>query len=238
MPELPEAEFGRRQLEAVLVGEVLVGVDVVDDPIVFEGRAASEIIDALQGATVLGAHRRGKQMWLSLDRRPWPLFHFGMTGGFITPERAGLQLHTGPKLDIQWPPRFGKLMLTTGAGRRLCMTNARRLGRVRLRHDPPAEPPISQLGFDPLLEPPKPAQLHGLLQKRRGILKGLLLDQSFAAGVGNWIADEVLYAARLDPRRRANTLSAAEAKRLAHALARIVKKAVDVDADADRFPRG
>ena len=236
MPELPEVEFGRRQLESVLVGEILDGVDVVDDPIVFEGVSASEMIAALRGAKVLAAHRRGKHLWLELDRRPWPLFHFGMTGGFATPDASGLQLHTGPSLDAQWPPRFAKLVLTTRSGGRLCMTNARRLGRIRLRHDPTSESPIADLGFDPLLEPPEPEALHALLQKRRGMLKGLLLHQSFAAGVGNWVADEVLHAAGLDPRRRANTLDAAEARRLADALRSITKKAVDADADADRYP--
>jgi len=236
MPELPEVEFGRRQLEAVLVGERLEGVDVVDDPIVFEGVGVAEMIAALQGATVLGAHRRGKQLWLSLDRRPWPLFHFGMTGGFVTPDAPGLQLHTGPTLASQWPPRFAKLVLTTASGRRLSMTNARRLGRIRLRHDPPSESPIADLGFDPLLEPPDGATLHRLLGRRRGALKGLLLDQSFAAGVGNWVADEVLHAAGLDPRRRANTVTTDEARRLADALVHVTKTAVDVDANADRYP--
>lgn len=238
MPELPEVEFGRRQLEATLVGETIRGVDVVEDSIVFEGVPAATVIAALQDTTVLGAHRRGKHLWLSLDRRPWPSFHFGMTGGFVTPDAPGLQLHTGPSLDAKWPPRFAKLVLTTASGRRLCMTNARRLGRIRLRDDPSAVSPIAELGFDPLLDPPTPAELHELLAKRRGSLKGLLLDQSFAAGVGNWVADEVLHAAGLDPRRRADGLDAVEAKRLAHALVRVVKRAVDVDADADRYPKG
>lgn len=238
MPELPEVEFGRRQLEQTLVGETIAEVDAAADAIVFEGASPTDLVSALQGARVLGAHRRGKQLWLSLDRRPWPLFHFGMTGGFVTPDAPGLQLHTGPSLDASWPPRFSKLLLTTGSGRRLAMTNARRLGRIRLRQDPPHEPPISKLGFDPLLEPLPGEALYGKLQRRRGVIKSLLLDQSFAAGVGNWVADEVLHAAGVDPRRRANTLSRADAERLATALADTIDKAVSVDADADRYPKG
>lgn len=238
MPELPEVEFGRRQLEEALLGETLAEVEAAEDLIVFEGVCAADVVAALRGACVLGAHRRGKQLWLSLDRRPWPLFHFGMTGGFVSPDAPGLQLHTGPSLDAAWPSRFAKLSMTTASGRRLCMTNARRLGRIRLREDPPHEAPIADLGFDPLLEPPQADELHAKLRRRRGVIKGLLLDQGFAAGVGNWVADEVLHAARIDPRRRANTLSLAEAGRLATALSEIIKKAVDVDADADRYPEG
>ncbi|MBV1857801.1 MAG: hypothetical protein KUG77_05260 [Nannocystaceae bacterium] len=238
MPELPEVELGRRQLEEALLGQTLAQVDAADDSIVFEGVCSSDIVDALRGAQVLGAHRRGKQLWLSLNRRPWPLFHFGMTGGFVTPDAPGLQLRTGPSLDACWPPRFSKLSLTTASGRRLAMTNARRLGRIRLRHDPPNEVPIADLGFDPLLEPPRAGELYGKLRQRRGMIKSLLLDQGFAAGVGNWVADEVLHGAGIDPRRAANTLTTQDAGRLARALTDVIKKAVDVDADADRYPEG
>jgi formamidopyrimidine-DNA glycosylase len=218
------------------VGETLTGVDVVDDPIVVEKVPTDEVVAALRGATVLGAHRRGKQLWLSLDRRPWPLFHFGMTGGFVTPDTPGLQLHTGPVLEGGWPPRFAKLVLTTGSGRRLCMTNARRLGRIRLRHDPAAESPIAELGFDPLLEPASADALGALLAPRRGTIKGVLLNQGIAAGVGNWVADEVLFGAGIDPRRPAKSLVPEEVARLARALTHTIKTAVAADADADRYP--
>ena len=62
-----------------------------------------------------------------------------------------------------------------------------------------SEPPISLLGFDALLELPPPARFAGLLAERGAPIKALLLDQAFAAGVGNWIADEVLYQARIAP---------------------------------------
>ena len=68
-------------------------------------------------------------------------------------------------------------------------------------------------------------------------MKSLLLDQSFAAGVGNWIADEVLYQAGIDPRRRAPSLTDAEARRLRTRLAAIVTRAVDANADDARYPR-
>ena len=57
------------------------------------------------------------------------------------------------------------------------------------------------------------------------------------AGVGNWIADEVLYQARLDPRRPASSLSPQEVSRLRGRLRAVVRRAVDVEADAERFPR-
>ncbi|NNF44272.1 MAG: DNA-formamidopyrimidine glycosylase, partial [Phycisphaerales bacterium] len=76
-----------------------------------------------------------------------------------------------------------------------------------------------------------------LLRDRSAILKSLLMDQSFAAGVGNWIADEVLYQAKIDPRRRACDLTDAEARRVRSRLKSVVARAVAVDADKTRFPR-
>src|SRR5262245_6185740 len=111
------------------------------------------------------------------------------------------------------------------------------LGRVRLRHDPRHEPPISQLGFDAYREIPPPERFCELLRDRGAPLKAVLLDQAFAAGVGNWIADEVLYQARLDPRRRAHTLTREEAVRLRARLRSVVALSVRVQSDSDRYPR-
>jgi formamidopyrimidine-DNA glycosylase len=237
MPELAEVEFGRKVAHQAAVGRRITAAWCADDPIVFEGAAPAEVQAALQGRRVEATHRHGKHIWFALDRRPWPLFHFGMTGAFRVPGAAPLRLESGPERpDMAWPPRFAKLVLTFEDGGQLAMTSARRLARIRLRHDPPAEPPVSTLGFDPYLAlPPLPA-FAAKLAGRRGTLKGLLLDQGFAAGVGNWLADEVLYQARLDPRRTVDTLSAAEVGRLRDELQRVVATAVAADADQERFP--
>ncbi len=237
MPELPEVEFGRRLAERALVGRRLVSVSCADDDIVFDGVTPEAVRDALLGARVERVERRGKHLWWVLDRPLHPLFHFGMTGAFRLRGERPLELEASPREpDMDWPPRFTRIHVTTDEGVELVMTNARRLGRIRLRRDPPNEPPISELGFDPLHALPGPEALAGLLAGRRGTLKGLLLDQGFAAGVGNWIADEVLYQARLDPRRAAGSLDAEACRRLHAALDAVIRHAVSVDADKARFP--
>jgi formamidopyrimidine-DNA glycosylase len=117
------------------------------------------------------------------------------------------------------------------------MPNARRLGRIRLVDQPLTDPPISRLGFDALIDLPRSAQLAEKLAQRHAAIKAVLLDQSLAAGVGNWIADEVLYQARIDPRRKASDLRRDEVTRLRQKLREIIRKAVAVDADKSRFPR-
>src|SRR5207249_2635972 len=215
MPELPEVELGRRIAMKVARGRRIVDAVCADDPIVFEGVRPERIRRALVGRRVLDIKRHGKHLWFELDRRPWPCLHFGMTGGFHTaPGGPRVKLKSSQKRpDSSWPPRFTKLHLIFDDGGELVLADARRLGRIRLRRDPEHEPPISLLGFDAHRALPPFQQFRELVRKRGAPLKALLLDQSFAAGVGNWIADEVLYQARLDPRRRANSLTDAEIAR-------------------------
>lgn len=238
MPELPEAERGRRLAESVAVGRRIEQVWCDDDALVFDGVDPDRWRRALEGRRVAAARRWGKQLWLELDAPPHPLFHFGMAGGFKAPAATPLQLRSGPREDAAvWPPRFLKIRLRLDDGGELAMTDGRRLGRILLRADPEREPPISGLGFDPLLAMPAPRRFSDLVRARGVVLKSLLLDQSFAAGVGNWIADEALYQAGIDPRRRASSLTDAEARRLRARLRAIVRRAVDANADDSLYPR-
>ena len=239
MPELPEVERARRVCERVAAGRRIVDVWCDDDPIVFDGVEPSEVAARLIGRRVEVVARRGKYFWWRLDRGPHPLFHLGMTGHVREPEGPPLRLATDARRqEDAWPPRFTKLRVKLEGGRQLAVTNARRLGRIRLRADPEEEPPVASLGFDPLLEMPSPREFLLRWRRRRGVVKSLLLDQTWAAGIGNWIADEVLYQAKIDPRRRAHDLADDEVARIRSRLGHVIRRACHVDADSDRFPRG
>ena len=238
MPELPEVERGRRVAARVARQRTIEAVRVHRDPIVFDQVAPRRFRGALRGRRVLEVRRRGKLLWFELDDRPWPVFHFGMTGAFLAPGTVPLPLSSSRgQPDCAWPPRYTKLHLRFDDGGELVMTNARRLGRIRLRNDPVNEPPIANLGFDPLLDLPSSARVAAILQTRSGVIKSVLMNQSVAAGIGNWIADEVLYQAGIDPRRQACTLTGEEVQRLRRKIKSVVQTAVRVDADKDRFPK-
>jgi len=225
MPELPEVETSRREVERAALGRVIRKVHTMEDAIVYEGVSRADVARALTRRRVMGLHRRGKHLWMELDRRPWPMFHFGMTGWLHVYQAE------------QDRPRFWKIELVLDDGIRIAYRDPRRLGRIRLRHDPPHEPPVSLLGFDPLHDFPGLAFFRAGLRQRKAPIKAVLLDQSFSAGIGNWIADEVLYQSGIDPRRRANTLSPDEVKRLRAKMASIIRHAVKVGADDTRFPK-
>lgn len=226
MPELPEVETARRLATRVLGGHRIVAVATADDPIVYAGVSPRRFAAALRGRRVHAVGRKGKHLWLELDRRPWPAFHFGMSGSLRVYAVGGER------------PRYWKFELQTEDGARLALRDPRRLGRIRLLRDPAGEPPISRLGFDVLDELPPPGELAALLSRRKAPIKAVLLDQGLFAGVGNWIADEALFQARISPHRPAARLSAAEVARLRRRLEAIVARAVTVRARSQEFPRG
>jgi formamidopyrimidine-DNA glycosylase len=225
MPELPEVERARRCAEAALSGHRILEVAAAPDRIVFAGVSPARFAAALRGRRILKVHRKGKHLWMQLDERPWPLFHFGMTGSF--------ELYR----SLEDRPRFWKVELLMDDGVRLAMPDARRFGRVRLQDEPEDEAPLRDLGADPLLDPPTAAEMAEMLRRRHAPIKAALLDQRLFAGVGNWIADEVLYQAGIRPARPASSLGPAEVRRLRSRLLFVVRRAVAVDADSDRFPR-
>src|SRR5947207_10989627 len=178
MPELPEVETARKLATRALAGRRIVGVATVDDPIVYAGVSRRRLAAALRGRRVEAVGRKGKHLWLELDRRPWPAFHFGMSGSFrVYGEEAER-------------PRYWKLELRTSDGARLALRDPRRLGRIRLLRDPANEPPISGLGFDVLSDMPDARELHALLARRKAPIKAVLLDQGPLACAGNWIGGE------------------------------------------------
>jgi formamidopyrimidine-DNA glycosylase len=225
MPELPEVEAARRRLHARILGRRIRSAEAVHDPVVFRGITGPALAASLVGRRVKQVGRRGKHLWFELDRRPWPSFHFGMTGSFAFYDEPAKR------------PRFWRLEIVFVGGLRLAFSDPRRFGRIRLQRDPEHEAPIALLGPDPLLEPPTARTLAPLLARRRAPLKAVLLDQSTFAGVGNWVADEILYQARLSPTRPAASLTRAEVVRLRTALLSVLRRAVAVSANSDRFPR-
>ena len=139
--------------------------------------------------------------------------------------------------DAAPSPRFTKIRWDFDNEQSLCYACIRRIGRVRLLNDPLNEDPFIRLGKDPLIDAP-PASWYGdVFASSRRPIKSLLLEQKYFAGVGNWIADEVLYQARIAPNRPANSLSEAEVRRIRSRLHAIINKAVLVEADETRFPK-
>ena len=239
MPELPEVETVCRIMRRVLVGDRIVGVDVANDEIVLGGVPSSAIRKALLGRQITEVGRKGKYWWLAISDGPYLFGHLGMSGWIRELGQATIRLqsHGSAALDgVDGLPKFLKLLIVTEAGGRIAFTDGRRLGRLWLGESPETDSRIQKLGFDVLDELPEASVLAGKLSNRKVTIKGVLLDQSVFAGVGNWIADEVLFQARISPHRLAQSLSNDEVVSLRESLMRVISLSVSVGADHEQYP--
>ncbi|MFZ4507958.1 MAG: Fpg/Nei family DNA glycosylase [Fimbriimonas sp.] len=240
MPELPEVETVRRVLRRALGGKKIVAVEVPPDEIVLKCVDPEVIRQALIGRTVVEVGRKGKTWWLELDEMPWVYGHLGMAGWIRQLGKPTIRLREhgeAPFEDPEGRPRFLKLLLEAEDGERIAFTDGRRLARLWLGGLPANEKKLNELGPDMFDDPWTVETLAARLVGKKAPIKAVLLDQTIFCGVGNWIADEVLYQARIAPKRLGGTLDKDEIQRLIDNLADILTKAVDAGADHDLFPK-
>ena len=226
MPELPEVETARRLIADRALHRPIVDVDDSDS---YVGRphAPGELRSALTGRSLTAAHRRGKTIWLETSpagdaAAPGPDLgiHLGMSGRIVVAAPDGTLAEGGdPHRYDARPGRevWNRFTLTFADGGRLVLLDPRRLGRVRLNPD------IGALGPDAAQV--TPAEFRALITKGTIAVKARLLDQSKIAGVGNLLADEILWQARVSPQARVSDLSAAQVNRLYRALKLVLESA-------------
>jgi len=218
-------------------------VETTEDTIVFSGVTNTEFAAEIKGRKVLDVKRLGKVFYMVLEREGrMPVMHFGMTGMVQVKGQEPTWYQRRPKeVGDEWPPKWMKFIIRIAAtddlpAVQIAFRDARRLARIRLCAKPLEELPISELGFDPLLSMPSVEDFSPLVKKRNCPIKALLLDQSFSAGVGNWVADEILFHARIHPERKASSLSDAELELMHEKTVYVCQTAVDVQADSSKFP--
>ena len=242
MPELAEVERSRRLLQRFLAGRVLTRVQAEKDDKVIANLSQRKFVKAFKGASVVHVHRKGKHIIVeTAGKVPNLYFHQGMTGAFSARNPDGEleeQLHYKDfKVDAsQWPPRFHKVVLTTDAGAQIAFTNSRRFGKVLALENLFDDPKFAKLGPDPFLDMPAADVVAGWLLARKAPVKGVLLDQGFLAGIGNWIADEVLYQARVHPSTRGCNLKPPQISRIIESITYVVHEACKANANHDLFP--
>ncbi|BEI87551.1 uncharacterized protein CcaverHIS019_0102690 [Cutaneotrichosporon cavernicola] len=243
MPELPEVEEARKMIADAVTGYTITEVDTVEDNLVYDGVTPHQFSKELVGRMVTGCERKGKLFWMTLDGKGrFPVMHFGMTGMIQFRGHRPMSYRRKYDLGDTWPPKFHRCVMKFKSPKgddvqELTFIDPRRLGRLRLVPDPvPSHPPVSELGYDPVQNQPTLEEFKKLLKPKHGVVKSVLMDQSFCAGVGNWIVDEVLYQARVHPQCRVPELNDVQVADIHRLLREICVKALDVDGDWKRFP--
>lgn len=215
MPELPEVETARALIEARALGRRIAEVDD-SDRWVCRPHGPGEIADALVGRTMDAALRQGKTMWVELsDDGPELGLHLGMAGKIVVDDDEAGDPKADPRgvLDV-----WDRFVIGFEDGGRLALRDKRRLGRVRL------EPDRSGLGPD-AAEISRDA-FRARVGRGEAPIKARLLDQSVLAGVGNLLADETLWRARLSPLRPAGELAEDELDALRRTLRAATRDAI------------
>jgi formamidopyrimidine-DNA glycosylase len=209
MPELVEVERYRALAEGTL-GRPIASV-ASPDPWFLKGAATGPLLSgALVGASFARSRRIGKLLLLDVADGPVLGIRFGMTGTLLVDggDAVGQLLYSPTRRDPVWE----RWAVTFADGGRMAVHDPRRLGGVSL------DPDTSVLGPDAAAV--GPSALGAALVGSSAPLKARLLDQSRIAGIGNLIADEVLWRAGLAPGRPAGSLSDVEVRRLHRALRR------------------
>jgi formamidopyrimidine-DNA glycosylase len=199
MPELPDVEGFRKVFESCAKGRVIRHVDVRDAGVLHEV-SAGRLREALEGRRFTRADRHGKWL-LARTGGPTVVLHFGMTGLLVC-ARPDDATHS-----------HDRVVFTVGAGRQLRYRDQRKLRGLWLAYD---ESDVVRLlhGQGPDALAMEREEFEAALRAHRGSVKTVLTDQSVVAGLGNLLADEILWRARVRPTSHSNDLTEADRRRL------------------------
>jgi formamidopyrimidine-DNA glycosylase len=220
VPELPEVEVVRRDLEKEILGRKIRTAEVRNTKnamrIIRRHRRRKDFEDALVGRKIWRIDRRGKYLILHLDNSTILVAHLGMSGQLILSRvSVPMENHTHVVLDFASgdqlryidPRSFGEMFVATPS----------EVGQIT---------ELERLGLDPLEQPLTWQYFSETLMLRRTKLKTLLMDQRFICGIGNIYSDEILFAAGLRHDRPSETLGPSEVRRLYRAIQDILQEAI------------
>ena len=218
MPELPEVEVIRRDLEKEVVGKKIKHVEVTGLRSIRRHKQKKEFIAALEGHRIVSVSRRGKYLVLRLDGPEALIVHLGMSGQLLRAKSARDKA-----------PKHTHVVITFTQGGLVRFVDPRTFGEMFVAPYDELEQKVEELahiGLDPL-ETALSWELFGrMLAERRTRLKQLLMDQKFIAGIGNIYSDEILFEAGLRWDRMSDSLSQQEIRRLYRAIVETLQEAV------------
>jgi formamidopyrimidine-DNA glycosylase len=207
VPELPEVESVRRELEREIVGRTIAGAQIFDHRL--REPVARDLGEKLAGARIVAVARRAKYLLIETSG-PTLVSHLGMTGSWrLEPAAFERRKHDHVAIDFRDgahavyhdPRRFGLLVLTPYPG-------------------------LDALGIEPLSAPFTGTYLQAQFAQRKAPVKALLMDQRVVVGVGNIYAAEALFRAGIAPQRMAGRLTRARCEALTAAVKKVLREAI------------
>lgn len=218
MPELPEVEVVRRDLEREVVGKKVKAVEADGMRSIRRHHNRKQFANRLIGRKITGVERRGKYLLCRLDDGDVLVIHLGMSGQLLRTKSA-----RGPTV------KHTHVVITFTQGGQLRFVDPRTFGEMFVTELDRVEKAVSELahlGMDPLETAMSWEHFGRMVADKHTKLKPLLMDQKFLAGIGNLYSDEILFGAGLRWDRESDSLSAQEVRRLYRAMVEVIQDAV------------
>ncbi len=209
MPELPEVETIKTDLEKTILGEKIKVVEIKVAKIIKEP-STEEFAGKIKGEIIKKITRRGKYLIFEFFSGKHLVIHLKMTG----------QLIYGDKNEQS------KISFLLDNGQYLNFCDWRLFGEIRLIDNLEKFKGISKLGIEPLDRRFTLKIFYEMIKKKKSKIKSLLMDQSLIAGIGNIYAQESLFKAKIHPAKIASSLGNDESKKLLFSIKEVLKEAI------------
>jgi len=208
MPELPEVETIKRDLESIIVGKKIKDVEVKRAKIIKE-LSVENFIKRVQNQEIKGISRRGKMLILKFSNQ-YLVVHLRMTGQIIYGDKQ----------------QESKVAFRLSDGKYLNFLDRRVMGEIRLINNWQELPFIQKMGPEPLEKEFSLEKFQEILRGKKAQIKPLLMDQSFIAGIGNLYAAEILFRAKVSPLCPADSLNSAEVREIYLAIKEVLREGI------------
>jgi formamidopyrimidine-DNA glycosylase len=222
MPELPDVEVFKRYFDVTALHKKVTDVDVKTTT-VLSNISATRLKEELINKTFRSSRRHGKYIFVNLLKKKWCYMHFGMTG----------ELKYYKKRDDE--PKYGQVIFALANHYFLAYLSKRKLGAISVIDGPDRFIAKKELGPDALeVDFNKFKETVG---KSTAAVKSGLMNQNLIAGIGNIYSDEMIFQARIHPKKKMNSLNKKEVKKLFRKMRSVLKTAIERKADPDELPR-
>lgn len=222
MPELPDVEVYRTYCRANVLKKK-VSRTIVLDKKMLQDVGAAKLERALKKKSFTNTERRGKYLFLQVDdRNQYVLMHFGMTGDVQYREESGER-------------KNDRVLFEFEDGTVFSFRSRRRLGKIGLTDT--IENAVEQLDLGPDALALNKSEFGDIVSNASGMIKSTLMDQSKIAGIGNIYSDEILFRARIHPKRSCRELDDKEIGKIYSAMSTVLRTAIDKEADPGRMPK-
>lgn len=217
MPELPEVETVIKGLKPLVEDRIFTGVEIREEKMIaFPEDNIKQFKDELQGSKIEDIKRRGKYIIFELNTDKNMIIHLRMTGKLLVKEVE------------EFRDKHTHVIFTLNDGQEIRFNNIRKFGRIYLidENHPEQAGGLAKLGPEPLSDELSPEDFKKLFKGRSAVIKSLLLNQHFIAGIGNIYGDEILYLAGIKPDRKADTLNDEEKEKIYYRMRDILQKGI------------